>query len=89
LHDPTVANTLKLRVARVSVRYGDKGGTLSRGGFVQVETKVSLASQHLENMITNPAGMTTNAEGKNTWPTTRSQEYDNQDDGWKQDGVEG
>lgn len=58
-------------------------------GFVQVETKVYLATQHLENMITNPAGMMVNAEGKSTWPTTESYEYDNQDDGWKQDGVEG
>ncbi|MFI2228324.1 hypothetical protein [Nocardia testacea] len=54
-----------------------------------METKVYLATQHLENMITNPAGMMVNAEGKSTWPTTESYEYDNQDDGWKQDGVEG
>lgn len=56
-------------------------------GFVETQTKVYLATQHLANMITNPAGMMVNAEGKSTWPTTESQEYDNQDDGWKQDGA--
>ncbi|GGL18445.1 hypothetical protein [Nocardia jinanensis] len=58
-------------------------------GFVENETKVYLATKHLENMIKNPAGLPTNSDGKSAWPTTESHEYDNQDDGWKQDGVEG
>ncbi|WP_280420766.1 hypothetical protein [Nocardia carnea] len=55
--------------------------------FAEVGTKVYLAIEHFKNMITNPVGMVSN-QGKSSWPTTESHEYDNQGDGWKQSGAE-
>ncbi|MFI5715944.1 hypothetical protein [Nocardia sp. NPDC051750] len=52
----------------------------------EVGTKVYLAIQHFNNMITNPAGMVAD-HGKTTWPTAEAQEYDNQDDNWAQSGT--
>jgi hypothetical protein len=39
-------------------------------------------------MIKHPAGLPTNSDRKSARFTTASHEYDNQDDGWRQDGVE-
>lgn len=56
--------------------------------FAEVQTKVWIASNELENMIKSPVGMAINVEGKDTWPVPNTKEYDNKDDDWHLDGED-
>ncbi|MFE3546481.1 hypothetical protein ACFXK0_26255 [Nocardia sp. NPDC059177] len=51
--------------------------------FAEVQTKVWIASNELENMIKSPKGLAVNDAGNDAWPGPNTIEYDNKEDGWK------
>ncbi|MFC9896630.1 hypothetical protein ACFVMC_23330 [Nocardia sp. NPDC127579] len=55
--------------------------------FAEVQTKVWIAQNELQNMIKAPVGLV-NSEGNAAWPSPEAQEYDNKDDDWRQDGKD-
>ncbi|WP_063041108.1 hypothetical protein [Nocardia pseudovaccinii] len=55
--------------------------------FVKVESKVYVASQDLKNLVRAPSGFDVAKSGKVTWPSSASDQFDNKDDDWKQDGA--
>ncbi|MGW5309397.1 hypothetical protein [Nocardia thailandica] len=57
-------------------------------GFVEVQSKVWIASNELTTMIQSPAGMSKSASGADCWPSPNTKEYDNKDDDWKLDGED-
>ncbi|MFF2085284.1 hypothetical protein ACFVVM_16025 [Nocardia sp. NPDC058176] len=56
--------------------------------FAEVQTKVWIASNELQNMIVSPQGLAISAGGSSVWPTPNSTEYDNKEDGWELDGQD-
>jgi uncharacterized protein YukE len=56
--------------------------------FVEVETKVWKASNELTNLIKHPIGIGISKDGKDQWPTTEGQQFDNKDDDWHLDGAD-
>lgn len=55
-------------------------------GFIEVQSKVWIASNELTTMIRSPAGMSKNGSGADCWPSPNTKEYDSRDDDWKLDG---
>ncbi|MEV6321644.1 hypothetical protein AB0M45_10660 [Nocardia sp. NPDC051787] len=56
--------------------------------FAEVQTKVWIASNELQNMIKSPVGLAVNAQGKDAWPSPNTNEYDSKDDDWHLDGED-
>lgn len=56
--------------------------------FIEVNVKVRIASNTLNSMVNDATGLSVDPAKKPVWPVTQTQEFDNKDDGWKQDGVE-
>ncbi|MEV0356960.1 hypothetical protein AB0H71_12935 [Nocardia sp. NPDC050697] len=54
--------------------------------FLEVQIKVQIASNELENMIRAPKGLPPAADGTTQWPAPNTKEYDNRDDDWHLDG---
>ncbi|MFE3617776.1 hypothetical protein [Streptomyces anulatus] len=56
--------------------------------FAEVQTKVWIASNELQNMIRSPSGLSVDAHGNSVWPTPNTREYNDKDDGWELDGED-
>ncbi|MGI5220394.1 hypothetical protein [Nocardia sp. CA-290969] len=54
--------------------------------FIEVQSKVVIASNKLNNMVNDATGLSA-TKTPPVWPTSQTQEFDNKDDDWKQDGV--
>ncbi|MGW1739075.1 hypothetical protein ACWCPQ_09720 [Nocardia sp. NPDC001965] len=57
--------------------------------FIEVNVKVRIASNTLSSMVNDATGLAVDPTRTTVWPGTQTKEFDNKDDGWKQDGADG